>query len=84
MGMLLDVLTQYAKENLVSRFLLEAGPEFSELETQVEQLTQQLKALPEAEALTKKLTFHLDSASLCRNQAFLLSGISIGLSLGRL
>lgn len=84
MESLLDVLTQYAEENLVSRFLLEAGPQFSEVETQVEQLTEQLKALPEAEALTKKLTFHLDAASLCRNQAFLLAGMSIGLSLGRL
>lgn len=84
METLLYDLVQYAEENLVSRFLREYAPQYQEAEEQVEQLTEQLKALPGAEALTKKLTFHLDAASLCRNQAFLLSGISIGLSLGRL
>ena len=39
---------------------------------------------PEAEGYVKRLAFEQDTVSICREQAFLLSGISIGLELGRL
>ena len=84
METLLYDLVQYAEENLVSRFLREYAPQYQEAEEQVERLSEQLKALPEAEVSMKELHFALDTASLCRNQAFLLAGISIGLELGRL
>lgn len=85
METLLDVLTQYAEENQISRFLREIAPQFQEAEEQVERLTEALKAMsPAAEERVKRLTFELDTVSLCRNQAFLLSGISIGLRLGQL
>ena len=85
MEILLGVLMQYAEENLVSRLLLETGPQFSEAEVRVEELTAQLKAIsPEAEGYVKRLTFEQDTVSICRERAFLLSGISIGLELGRL
>ena len=49
------------------------------------ELTAQLKAISsEAEGYVKRLTFEQDTVSICRERAFLLSGISIGLELGRL
>ncbi|USF27221.1 hypothetical protein N510_002167 [Firmicutes bacterium ASF500] len=85
MTTLMDVLAQYAEENLVSRLLLETGPQFSEAEVRVEELTAQIKAIsPEAEGHVRRLTFEQDTVSICRERAFLLSGISIGLELGRL
>ena len=51
----------------------------------MEELTARLKAIsPEAEDCVKRLTFQLDTVSICREQAFLLAGVSIGLELGRL
>ena len=85
MKILLDILAQYAEENLVSRLLLETGPQFSEAEARSEELTAQLKAIsPEAEDCVKRLIFEQDTVSICRERAFLLSGISIGLELRRL
>lgn len=84
METLLYDLVQYAEENLISRFLREYAPQYQEAEEQAARLTELLKALPETEDLTKKLNFELDTVSLCRNQAFLLAGVSIGLNLGRL
>ena len=85
MTTLMDVLAQYAEENLVSRLLLETGPQFSEAEVLTEELTARLKAIsPDAEDCVKRLTFQLDTVSICREQAFLLAGVSIGLELGRL
>ena len=84
METLLYDLVQYAEENLITRFLREYAPQYQEAEEQVERLAELLKALPEAEAPMKKLNFELNTVSSCREQAFLLSGISIGLELGRL
>ena len=85
MEILLGVLMQYAEENLVSRFLLETGPQFAEAEVLTEELTARLSTIsPETEDCVKRLTFHQDTVSICRERAFLLSGISIGLALGRL
>ena len=84
METLLEALTQYAEENLVPRFLREFSPQYQEAELHAEQLSGQLKTLiPEAEEIIKHLTFDLDTISICREQAFLLSGVSIGLELGR-
>lgn len=82
---LLETLTQYAEENLVVRLLRENIPQIRAARVRAEQLTNQLKATnPEAEKQVEKLEIALNNIHSCREQAFLLSGISIGLELGRL
>lgn len=85
METLLDVLTQYAEENLVARFLREYTPQLQKAQLRVDHLTKELRALsPEAEEPVENLKIELGNLHFCQEQAFLLSGISIGLELGRL
>lgn len=85
METLLDVLMRYAEEDLVSRYLREQFPQSREAEGQTDRLLQQLREMgPEAAACVKRLAFELDTLPICQKQAFLLSGVSIGLDLGRL
>ena len=82
MESLVEILAQYAEENLVSRILQQHAPQIRAANSSAEQLAQQLKALsPEG---VDQLRNELDRVSSCREQAFLLSGISIGLKLGQL
>ena len=85
METLLEVLTQYAEENLVPRFLREHAPQIQTARLRADRLAEKLEALaPEAEEWVEKLENEWGSVNFCREQAFLLSGISIGLELGRL
>lgn len=87
METLLDVLTQYAEENLVVRFLREYAPQIKAARLRADRLTEELKALhPDSETQVEQLELELELGGVhfCREQAFLLSGISIGLELGRL
>lgn len=85
METLLDVLTQYAEENLVVRFLREYAPQIKAARLRADRLTEELKALhPDSETQVEQLEMELGGVHFCREQAFLLSGISIGLELGRL
>ena len=85
METLLEVLTQYAEENLVLRFLAEYAPQIQGAQARAERLDQQLKGLgPDASERVEALRTELDQVCSCREQALLLSGISIGLELGRL
>lgn len=85
METLLDILTQYAEENLVYRLLRENAPQIRAARAQADRLVKELKShSPEAAEKIEELEAELDAVQTCRNQAFLLSGISIGLELGRL
>lgn len=85
METLLEILTQYAEEALIPRFLGAYSPQFPEAELHAAQLTEKLESLsPEAKVCVKQLTLDLATLSACREQAYLLSGISVGLALGRL
>lgn len=85
METLLEVLTQYAEENLVFQILREHVPQIQRARLRADHLAKELKVLvPEAEEQIKQLEIELGSVYFCREQAFLLSGISIGLELGRL
>ena len=82
---LLELLTQYAEENLVTRFLREYAPQIKAARFWADQTAETLKALkPEMAEQVDRLKNELDKVYSCREQAFLLSGISIGLELGRL
>ena len=82
MESLVEILAQYAEENLVSRILQQHAPQIRAANSRAEQLAQQLKAL--SPGGVDQLRNELDRVSSCREQAFLLSGISIGLKLGQL
>lgn len=85
METLLDALTQYAEENLVVRLLRENTPQIQAARLRAEQLSEKLIALnPESEVCIEKLEDELNNIHACRERAFLLSGISVGLELGRL
>ena len=85
METLLEVLTQYAEENLVPRFLREHAPQIQTARLRADRLAEVLKELnPETAEQVDRLKNELDKVYSCREQAFLLSGISIGLELGRL
>ena len=85
METILEVLTQYVEENLVTRFLREYTSQIQTARFRADQVTEVLKELyPETAEQVDWLKSELDNVHLCRNQAFLLSGISIGLELGRL
>lgn len=85
METLLEILTQYAEENLVLRYLREYTPRIQAARLREDRLTEQLTALaPEAAEYVEQLKNELSDAYSFREQAFLLSGISIGLELGRL
>lgn len=85
METLLEILTQYAEENLLVRYLREYTPQIKAMRFQADQVTEVLKELnPETAERIDRLKNELDKVYSCREQAFLLSGISIGLELGRL
>lgn len=85
METLLEILTQYAEENLVSRLLRENTPQIQAANLRADQLAEKLAALaPETEESAEKLKLELDNVHFYREQAFLLAGVSIGLKLGRL
>ena len=85
METLLDVLTQYAEENLVARLLREKTPQIRAAQLQAELTAEKLRGLgPDVAEQVEKLEIELDNVHFCREQAFLLSGISIGMELGRL
>lgn len=85
MKTLLEILTQYAEENLVLRFLRERTPQMREARLRADSLADKLKALnPDTKQFVEKLEIELDNVHFCREQAFLLSGIAIGLELGQL
>ncbi len=85
METLLEVLAQYAEENLVSRLLRENIPKTQSARFRANQITKALSALnPEAEEQIETLEMELNNIHAYREQALLLSGISIGLTLGRL
>lgn len=85
METLLELLTQYAEENLIVRLLREYAPQIRTARFRADQVTETLKELsPETAEQVDRLKNELDKVYSCREQAFLLSGISIGLELGRL
>lgn len=85
METLLELLTQYAEENLLVHYLREYTPQIQTARFRADQTAETLKALkPEMAEQVDRLKNELDNVHLCREQAFLLSGISIGLELGRL
>lgn len=85
MESLIDILTQYAEKNLVSRFLREHTPKIQTARLRANIEAETLRALsPSAAEHVEKLKAELDDVRHCREQAFLLSGVSIGLELGRL
>ena len=85
MESLLEVLTQYVEENLISRLLREKAPQIRAAQVRADNLSEALKSQnPEESDRIEKLQIELDNIHSCREQAFLLSGISIGLKLGQL
>lgn len=85
METLLDALTQYAEENLVSRLLRENAPQIQAARLRANMTAEALKELhPETADQIEKLEIELDGVHFCRERAFLLAGVSIGLELGRL
>ena len=85
METLLEALTLYAEENLIPRLVRENTPQIGDARLQAEQQASALGDLhPKAEAYVKKLEDKLGDVYSCRERAFLLAGVSIGLELGRL
>ena len=85
MTQLENTLFLYAQENLIRRMLREENAALSRTEREAEGLMEQLKALGgEAERLAKELRFQNDTVSSLLEEAAFLSGLSIGLELGRL
>ncbi len=85
METLFDVLTQYAEENLVSRLLRETAPQLRVAQLRADRAAEALRALtPEAGDRAEQLKAALEQVHSFREQAILLSGISIGLTLGRI
>ena len=80
-----DVLMQYTEENLVTRFLRETAGKTRLAQQKADVLTGRLNALsPEAEQWLEELKSQWDEMNDGHETALLLSGISIGLELGRL
>ena len=85
METLLDILSQYAEENLVSRLLREHTPIIQAAQLRANMEAETLRAFsPNAAEHVEKLESELSDAHFFREQAFLLAGVSIGLELGRL
>lgn len=85
METLLEVLTQYVEENLVLRYLGKYTPQIGAARARADMTAKTLVNLaPEAKEHVEKLKLELDDVYSCREQAFLLAGVSIGLELGRL
>ena len=85
MTQLENTLFLYAQENLIRRMLREENAALSRTEREAEGLMEQLKALGgEAERLAKERRFQNDTVSSLLEEAAFLSGLSIGLELGRL
>ena len=82
---LLDILTQYAEENLLPKLLRVNTPQIEKARLRADRLAEELRTLaPEAEEWVEELEVEWGNINFCREQAFLLSGVSIGLELGRL
>ena len=82
---LIDTLAIYAAENLIPRFQEETAAQTRAAWREVNQLAGQLKALgPETEKWVEALKLELLKIDTNHERATLLSGISIGLELGRL
>jgi len=85
MEKLIDVLMQYAAENLVFRFGKETALQTQEAWEKVDELIERLEALgPEEKQWMKELKKELSTIDLDHERTTLLAGISIGLELGRL
>ena len=85
MEAILEVLTQYVEENLVLRYLGKYTPQVGAARARADLAAKRLRALsPEAEDCVETLEMELGQVGFCREQAFLLAGVSIGLELGRL
>ena len=85
MEALLEALTLYAEENLIFPLVQAYTPQIRGARIRADRLKEELRVLaPEAEEHLEKLETELGSIHSCREQAFLLAGVSIGLELGRL
>ena len=85
MEALLEALTLYAEENLIFPLVQAYAPQIRGARIRADRLEEELRVLaPEAEERLEKLETEWDNIHFCREQAFLLAGISIGLELGRL
>ena len=85
METIFEILTQYAEENLVSRLLRETAPQIRAAQLRADKAAEALRVLtPEAGDRAEQLKAALEQVHSFREQAILLSGISIGLTLGRL
>ena len=85
METLLEILAQYAEENLLPKLLRENTPQIQTARLRANHLVKKLGALdPEAGEWVDELETEWGNIQFCREQAFLLSGVSIGLKLGRL
>ena len=85
MEALLEALTLYAEENLIFPLVQAYAPQIRGAHIRADRLEEELRVLaPEAEEHLEKLETELGIIHSCREQAFLLAGISIGLELGRL
>ncbi len=78
------VLYQYAQEQLVMGFLYQNRGEWQMAELAVKQAQKQLEALgPEAAARMRQLIDRQLDSFIFEQEAIFLSGLSIGLELGR-
>ena len=78
------VLYQYAQERLVMGFLYQNRGEWQMAEFAVKQAQKQLEALaPEAAARMRQLIDRQLDSFIFEQEAIFLSGLSIGLELGR-
>ena len=85
MKSLIDALTLYAAENLISRFQQETAVQTRAAWREVDRLTNQLETVsPEAKKWMEALKEELLKIDINQERAVLLAGISIGLELGRL
>ena len=85
MESLIDALTLYAAENLISRFQQETAVQTRAAWREVDRLTTQLETVsPEAKKWMEALKEELLKIDINQERAVLLAGISIGLELGRL
>ena len=76
MEALLEALTLYAEENLIFPLVQAYTPQIRGARIRADRLEEELRL--------EKLETELGSIHFCREQAFLLAGVSIGLELGRL
>ena len=85
MEALLEALTLYAEENLIFPLVQAYAPQIRGAHIRADRLEEELRVLvPEAEERLEKLETELGSIHFCREQAFPLAGVTIGLELGRL